>query len=306
MIANFFNQTRPINFLVLSIMVFMIFIVALINANSEVLDFFFFIKNGAFLSVAILMIFVLNFIIRKNSLSDDNSYAIFFYMLLWSFFPNTFVNEGVFISNFILLFAFRRIYSLRSVIKTKEKIFDGAFWIGIASLFYIWSLLFMILLYAAILIFRKADWRNILIPLIGLITPIFLSYTYLLVFNDLESFARIWEIDYSFDLSIYNSANYLIPLVFIGLVAIISIIPTTNKSLLGKIDVKSTWFLLIAHIMVSLLIVFVAPEKDASEFTFLFFPLSILFANYLQILKKYWIKEAILYLFIIIGFVVYF
>ena len=306
MIANFFNQTRPINFLVLSIMVFMIFIVALINANSEVLDFFFFIKNVAFLSVAILMIFVLNFIIRKNSLSEDNSYAIFFYMLLWSFFPNTFVNEGVFISNFILLFAFRRIYSLRSSIKTKEKIFDGAFWIGIACLFYIWSMLFMILLYAAILIFRKADWRNILIPLIGLITPIFLSYTYLLVFNDLESFARIWEIDYSFGLGIYNSANYLIPIVFIGLVAIISIIPTTNKSLLGKIDVKSTWFLLIGHIMVSLLIVFVAPEKDGSEFTFLFFPLSILFANYLQILKKYWIKEAILYLFILIAFVVYF
>ncbi len=305
MIANFFSQTRPINFLVLSIMVFMIFIVALINANSEVLDLFFFIKNGSFLAAAILMIFVLNFIVRKNSLSEDNSYAIFFYILLWSFFPNSFVNEGVFISNFVLLFAFRRIYSLRSLIKTKEKIFDGAFWIGIASLFYIWSLLFIILLYAAILIFRKADLRNILIPLIGLITPVFLSYTYLLVFNDLESFARIWEIDYSLGLGIYNSSNYLTPLVFIGLVAIISIIPTTKKTLVGKIDVKSTWFLMIAHILVSLLIVFVAPEKDGSEFTFLFFPLSILFANYLQILKKYWIKEAILYLFIIIAFVVY-
>jgi len=305
MIANFFNQTKPINFLVLSILVFIIFIISLIHVNTEEIDFYFFIKNGLFLSAAVLIIFVLNFIIRKNSLSDDNSYAIFFYILLFSFFPNTFVNGSIFVSSFILLFAFRRIYSLRSSIKIKEKIFDGAFWIGIASWFYLESLLFIILLYAAILIFRKADWRNILIPIIGFITPVFLSYAYLLAFDDIESFRRIWEIHYEFDLGVYNSANYLIPLILVGLLIAISIFPTTNKSLIAKIDIKSTWVLLIAHIVVSILIILVAPFKDGSEFVFLFFPVSILFANYLQIINKYWIKEAIIYLFILTFFTIH-
>ena len=306
MIANFFNQTRPINFLVLSVLVFVIFVVSLIHINSESLSFYFFVKNGAFLTAAILIVYVLNFIIRKNSLTEDNSYAILFYILITSFFPQTFSNGGIFVANFILLFAFRKIYSLRTSTKTIEKIFDAAFWIGIASLFYIWSLLFMILLYAAILIFRKADWRNFLIPLLGLITPIFLSYTYLLYFDDLGRFKRIWLIDYAFDLSIYNSAKFLIPLITMGLLVVVSIFPTTNKSLIAKIDVKSTWFLLIAHFFVSVLIVLLAPDKDGSELLFLFFPVSILFANYLQLLNRYWIKEAILYLFIIISLVVYF
>lgn len=305
MIANFFNQTKPINFLVLSILVFIIFIISLINVNTEPIDFYFFMKNGLLLAAAILIVFVLNFIIRKNTLSDDNSYAILFYIIFFGFFPKTFINGSVFISNFVLLFAFRRIYSLRSSIKIKEKIFDGAFWIGVASWFYLESLLFIILLYAAIIIFRKADWRNILIPVIGVITPIFLSYAYLLAFNDLESFRRIWEIHYEFDLGVYNSANYLIPLTLMGLLIVISIFPTTNKSLIAKIDVKSTWFLLIAHIVVSILIVLVAPDKDGSEFTFLFFPVSILFANYLQTINKYWIKETIIYLFILTFFTIY-
>jgi len=198
MIANFFNQTRPINFLLLSILVFIIYLVAMINVNSEPLDFFFFVKNTFFLVLAITTVFVINFIIRKNALTEDNSYAILFYILLVSYFPNSFVNEGVFISNFILLLAFRRIYSLRSSIQTKEKIFDGAFWIGIATLFYVWSLFYLVLVYAAIFIFRKIDWRNFIIPLVGVLTPIFLSYTYLLAFDDLERFNNLWK--FGFDL----------------------------------------------------------------------------------------------------------
>lgn len=163
----------------------------------------------------------------------------------------------------------------------------------------------MILLYAAILIFRKAEWRNILIPFLGLITPVFLSYTYLLFFDDLDSFKSIWVFDYAFDLSVYNSVKFLIPLISVGLLVVISIFPTTNKSLIAKIDVKSTWFLLIAHFFVSLLVVLLAPDKNGSELIFLFFPVSILFANYLQLLNKYWIKEAILYLFVLISLIIY-
>jgi len=299
MIANFFNKTKPINFLVLSFLVFIIFLVALINANSEPLNFYFFVKNGFFLLLAILTVFVLNFIIRKNSLTEDNSYAILFYILISSYFPNSFILEGVFISNFILLLAFRRIYSLRSSLQTKEKIFDGAFWIGIASLFYEWSLFYLILLYAAIVIFRKIDWRNFIIPIIGVLTPVFLSYTYLLAFDDLDRFWNLWKWNYDFSLKEYNSAHFWVPLMLIAVMALIAIYPTTRRSLLAKIDFKATWSVLIIHIGVSLVVTMIAVDKNGSELIFLFFPLSILFANYLQVINRYWLKELIIYLFIV-------
>lgn len=299
MIANFFNQTKPINFLLLSVLVFFIYLAALMNVDSEPLNFLFFVKKSILLFLAVLTVFVINFIIRKNALTEDNSFAILFYIILCSYFPNSFINEAVFISNFILLLAFRRIYSLRSSIQTKEKIFDSAFWIGIASLFYVWSLFYVILVYAAIVVFRKIDWRNFVIPLIGIITPIFLSYAYLLAFDDLERFYNLWI--WGFDLSsqAYNSGHFLFPLVLIGIVALIAIIPTTKRSLLAKIDFKATWTLLIVHLVISLIVVIIAPEKNGSELIFLFFPLSVLFANYLQVISRYWIKESIIYVFIL-------
>ena len=299
MIANFFNQTRPINFLVLSILVLLVFLSALTQGFEGEASLLFFIRSGIFLFAAVLTVFVLNFIIRKNALCEDNSYAVLFYILFWGIFPASLMNGGAFVSNFILLFAFRRLYSLRTSLRTKEKIFDSAFWIGIASIFYLWSALYLILVYAAIWLFRRADWKNILIPLVGYLTPIFLAYTYLLAFDDLDRFTSIWTIDLTFDLSQYSSFRFLLPIVLIGLLFIFSIYPTTKKSLLAKIDFKSTWQLLIVHTAVSMLILFIAPEKNGSEFSFLFFPLSIIFANFLQILEKYWIQEGIIYLLII-------
>ena len=299
MIANFFNQTKPINFLVLSLLVLLIFLSSLIQGYEGETSLFFFVKYGLFLLAAILSVFVLNFIIRKNALCEDKSYALLFYILLWGMFPNSLLNGGVFVSNFILLFAFRRLYSLRSPLRTQEKIFDSAFWIGIASIFYLWSFLFLLLVYAAIWLFRRGDWKNIWIPIVGYITPVFLAYTYLLAFDDVERFMQIWTFDFRLDVSLYNSFDFLWPIVFTGLLLLFSIYPTTRKSLLAKFDFKSTWQLLIVHLAVSLIVILIAPEKDGSEFSFLFFPLTIVFANFLQILEKYWIKEGILYLFLL-------
>lgn len=299
MIANFFNQTKPINFLVLSILVLLVFLGALLQGYEGETSLLYYVKYGIFLFAAVMTVFGLNFIIRKNALCEDNSYAILFYILFWGMFPASLMNGGVFAANFILLFAFRRLYSLRTALRTKEKIFDSAFWIGIASLFYLWSILYLLLLYAAIWLFRKADWRNLWIPILGYLTPVFLTFTYLLAFDDLERFTSIWSFDLTFDLSHYGSFNFLLPIILIGLLFFFSIYPTTKKSLLAKIDFKSTWQLLIVHTAVSLMLLFIAPDKDGSEFSFLFFPLSIIFANFLQILEKYWIQEGILYILII-------
>ncbi len=306
MIANFFNKTKPINFLVLAFLVLIIFLITLINTNIEPLNLYFFIKNGLFLFLAILIVFVLNFIIRKNSLTEDNSFAIFFYILLTGFFPNSFISEGIYVSNFILLFAFRRIYSLRSSIEIKQKIFDGAFWIGIASLFHMGSLIYLILVFAAIVIFRKIEWRNFIIPIVGLLTPIFLSYTYLLAFDDLDRFDNLWTLNFDLSLAEYNSSRFLIPMTLIGLLSLIAIYPTTKRSLLAKIDFKATWSLLIAHIGISLLLILTSPNKNGSELIYLFFPISVLFANYMQVINRYWLKELVIYIFILTFFIKFF
>jgi len=305
MIANFFNKTKPINFVVLSVLMVLVFIIGLIIGLPKEFTLVFFLKKVIYLLVSILTIFILNFIIRKNTLTDDNAFAILFFIIMLGFFSTTFFNKNIFIANFILLFSFRRIYSLRTAIKPKEKIFDSAFWIGVASLFNIWSIIYLVLLFAAIWVFKKRDWKHILIPVIGYISPIFLAFTYLLMTDNTSTFYNFWVLDYSFNYSEYTSIKFLTPILFLFLFTLISILPTIRKSLISKMDFKSTWTVLIIHIILSLIIVLVAPVKNGSEFLFLFFPLGILFANYMQIIKRYWVKETILYLFLIVLITVY-
>lgn len=135
-----------------------------------------------------------------------------------------------------------------------------------------------------------------------MITPVFLSYTYLLAFDDLDRFYDLWTFKVDLSVQAYNSSNFLIPLVVIGVTSLIAVYPTTKRSLLAKIDFKSTWSVLLTHIGVSLIISLMAADKNGSELIFLLFPLSVLLANYLQVINRYWLKEMLLYIFIFTFF----
>jgi hypothetical protein len=252
------------------------------------------LNRSFYFLLVIFLFFVFDFIIRKNALTDHNSYALFFYVILFGFFPHSFDNENLLIAYLFLLFSFRKIYSLRTQIRTDEKIFDSAFWIGIASIFYAWSFIYIILVYLAIRLFHKSNPKNIFIPIIGFCVPISFLYVYFLMTDQIDVFYTYWHLDYSFNFNNYLQNKYLFPLIFIFLLGMVSIFPTTKKSLTAKQDYKATWNVLIAQIVLSVIVVFVAPVKDGSEIIFLFFPLSILYANYIQDIEKYWLKESIL------------
>jgi len=58
---------------------------------------------------------------------------------------------------------------------------------------------------------------------------------------------------------------------------------------------RPSFLILIFAIIVGLLIIIVSPNKNGSEFIFLFAPLSIIITNYFETIKEKWFKEALLY-----------
>lgn len=305
MITNFFNKTKPINFLVLSCMMFVVYLISSIFVFSGDLSLNNFIKKSFYLLLVVFMLFVLDFVIRKNALTKDNSYALWFYILLCGFYPYSFENTQMLIANFFLLLSFRKIYSLRTPFNTKEKIFDSSLWISIASIFYDWSFVYLILVYCAIFLFNKSSRSNLIIPVIGFITPVFMLYVYLLTVDKLNIFGDFWKLDFSFDVNHYLLVENIYPILLIIIFTLVSIFSTTKKSLLSSQDFKATWIVLIFQTGLSFIMVLIAPLKNGSELSFLFFPLCILFANYFQDIQKYWLKEVFLYLFLLLYFSVY-
>ena len=146
----------------------------------------FLFKRIVYFMLLLVILFSVNFIVRKNNLVKDNSYVLLIFVILIGMFPFSVLNFKLVIINFILLLSYRRIYSLRTQKDIKEKLFDSAFWIGIATLIYPWSALIVLLIFLAALLFDKWTWRNALIPFVGFFCPILIYAAYLTAFNRTE------------------------------------------------------------------------------------------------------------------------
>ena len=304
MIANFFNTTKPFNTLVVFVILALIYSVSSIYSIDVNLDFILFSKGVVFFIVLLFTFFMVNFIVRKNGLSKDNSYVLILMVLFFGMFPLSLINYLLIITNGILLLAYRKIYSLRSNKDIKRKLFDSAFWVGIATIIYPWCFLFLLLVYAAISIFKKGTLRNVIIPLIGFLTPIIIYGSFLFFSDDLYNFSL--QLNYNFRFLDYNSLKLLVPITIIIGFLLWTILPTTVKISSVNNEFKTSWLLILIHLVLCIIIVLTSIDKNGSEFIFMFFPTAIIFTNYLQTVKEKWFKDVFLYLFLAVTILIYF
>lgn len=305
MIASFFNKSEPANIFNILILLFLYYLAATFFIHNYEFSFSFLLNNIIILLCLLLMLLIINFIIIKNNLTQDNSYAVLLIVFLLGTFSQTmFVNVIVF-TNIGLLLGFRKIYSLRSGINTKQKLFDAGFWIGISTIIYSWSILYILLIYVGIVVFRKLSLKNIMIPIIGISTPVLIYFSYHFYFDTLEIFYNKFNIEYSFIFNSYSQQKLLFPLIFLVFFLLVSTIILTPKIVLVSNKLKFLWAVLLNHLLISTIIVVMSPVKSGSEMLFLLFPAAIIITNLLQKIQSSVFKNLILYLFLIISIGVY-
>ncbi len=306
MIANFFNKTKPINTLFIIGLLFFIYLFSIWLHLDEEMTLYFIAKKAGVFSLLLVTVFTINFIVRKNNLTKDNSYAILLFVILVGMFSLSVLSSKLLLVNLILLFAYRRIYSLRTSKETQKKIFDSAFWIGIATIIAPWSSLTLPIIFVAIYLFDKVTWRNAIIPFVGFCTPIVIYAAYLFLVSDIDRFSENLTYEYSVSFTVFNSAKLLIPLALVSSLIIWSIFPTTFKITTVNNEFKNSWYLVVCHFVTLLFVVLPWPVKNGAELLLLFFPIAVIFTNYLQIIEEKWFKEVFLYtllVVVVVGFV---
>lgn len=306
MIANFFNKTKPVNVFNVVVLLFVYYFISFFLQDSGEFSTYFLVERIGFVLLIILFLVIFKFIIEKNKLTKDNSYALLLGVLILGTFSEAIFSNYVIFSNIILLLSYRKIYSLRSGINTKMKLFDAAFWVGVATLIYSWSIFYILLIYIGIIIYRKISFKNLVIPVIGLATPIFIYFTYTLLYDNLTVFYSRFNYDASLVFVNYNSFKFLIPITFLITILLWSIVTITPKIISVSNKFKFSWNVLINHLIISLLIVVLSPIKNGSEMFYLVFPSAIIITNFLQKSKSSTFKNMVLYLFLIISVSVYF
>ncbi|MDP3314292.1 DUF6427 family protein [Lutibacter sp.] len=306
MIANFFSKSKPATIFGIVVLMLTIYISALFKEEIKLITSFYILEKIGLLLVIVLFLFFYNFIIKKNKLTLDNSFGILIVVLFLGAFYETVLSYKLLLSNFMLLLSFRKMYSLHSGLETELKIYDAAFWIGVATIFFSWSVLFLLLIYIGLFIFEKLSFKSLFIPLFGVATPIVIFYSYFLIIDNQIGFYDYFNFQTSFDYSNYNSFKYLVPISFLLTLLLWSFFNVTQKIVLISNKLKFLWHLLISHLLISIIIASLTPEKNGSELFFIIFPASIIIANFFQKGKSKNFKNVLLYLFVVIVIGVHF
>ena len=301
MIASVFSKTRPFNYLVIGILSLVFFILKTISTASADATWVYYAEElGSFLLV-LGSVFLTNFIALKNGLTKGNNYALLLFFVFLLFFSSMFQNKNIIISNFLLLLALRRLISLKSLLSTKEKIFDASFWILLAALFHFWSIFYIVLVFIAIILHVSKDYRNWIIPFIALLAVTILFFlANSLLDNSLMS-TLLSKTYISFDFYYFDNVYQRIALaVFtsISLFAfVLHVFDIPNKALNMQSSHKTILFSFILGVGIYVL----SANKNNGSLAFCFAPLAIIGANFIEKIENNWVKEIVVYSLLAFG-----
>lgn len=306
MLSNFLSKTQPINYLTILLILVIFFFVGVFTDNYMEFN----LSSIGEILIRILalffMVLLINFVVRKNTLTKDNSYSLFFVVMFFAMLPQTMTWSMIFLSNVFLLISLRRIYSLKSNARIVIKIFDAGFWLGISVLFHNNLIFFWAVLFMGLVFYQRLNLKNVIISISGMAIPLFLFYVYCLIVDQLPDFNQLFEFKLDNSIIFYSKLSILIPISILISFSIWSVIRITSGIHKIGIKNKSSLFLLIINLLIASLISFTSIQKNGGELIFLFFPTSILLANYLQIEKDKLFRNVMLYLIFMVAVGIYF
>jgi hypothetical protein len=295
MISSFFSKAKPIHFVIVCLILLLTFSTAKFYTITSTISLGIILKEIGLFLVCLSTVFILDFLASRNNLTKKNSYKILIFSLFVALLPETILNSNLLLSNLFILLAIRRIISLRSNKDIKKKLFDAAFWISIATLFYFWASLFFALIFIGLILYRIVDVKNYIVPFIGILTVGILSSSYIILTgNDFTSYFNNL-VEFSFDFSSLNSQRIVISSTVILTYGIWSLLYFVRYLKSKSKKSRPSFILLIFSVIIGLAIIVISPNKNGSEFIFLFAPLSIIITNYLETISEKWFKEGLLF-----------
>lgn len=294
MISSIFGKTKPVNFIILLVFLFLFYWIVqfylfdLSFTNIEL------VPSLVVLVTLLFSVFAIDFVVKRNKLTRNNSYAILYFTLLFVVFPETLGDSKAIFTSFFLLLAMRRLLSIKSLKNIKLKIFDAALWICISSVFYEWAILYLLLVFAAIYIYDPKNIRNWLVIFSTGFCFFMILYAILILLDDTSFLLE------HYDFSIELEAIYPLRLdasIKISVYAVLNIVLAfwtfirLNKGGLGKVVVMR---LIALCFIVGLIVNLLVTSENSNAIMITFFPSVVFMVNYLDSIKKPKFLEFIL------------
>lgn len=306
MITSVFKKSTPLNFSLVVFLILVFFFVYQMQDGRWTNSLFLWIQKLGLLAVLIGSVFMTNFISKRNGLSKDSAYTIFFYFLLMVFSPSVLDNVNLVLANFFILLAFRRLMSLQSLKASKEKIFDASFWIIVAALFQFWSILYLVLVFISIIFHVSSDYRNWFLPFIAFFAAsiLFFIASILLHFNIADYLNRATQVNFEINYFTNNYQNGALSIyATVALFFVFSMFLTlSSRSLVLHTSYKKV----VVSFFIGVLIFIISANKNNDLLLFTAAPLAMMATSHLEMPQVKLKQEMVLFVLIGCSFFAFF
>jgi hypothetical protein len=263
------------------------------------------VKEVLGFATLLLMASTWNRIITKHSLLGQSTWLPFFFILillscrtsLIGFYP-------ALASSFFLVFFLDRLISSYKKERALSDIFDAGLFVGIATLFYIPAMVFLVLLWIGLLIIRAPNWREWVCSIIGFLIPFAFTFTYNLVFfpgypwyNKITGEFVYRYVHLSFS---WEQITLIVIIVFTVIGSLWFFINRVKENVLKS---QKFWSLLLWFIFISSFAVLICPVKDSRAFSILAIPGSFILSVYFLKTRSKFIPE-LLFLSLLVGVII--
>ena len=294
MITSVFKKSTPLNLILVVILMLVFFLLYQIQDLTWTDSFVSILKKSGLFLVLLGSVFITNFVAKRNGLSKDSSYTIFFYFLFLLFFPSSLDNSNLILSNFFILLALRRLISLQSLKASREKIFDASLWIFVASLFHFWSILYIVLVFISIIFHASRDYRNWVLPFIALFSVGTIASVFSIMFDTsiIEFVKTHATVNFKLD---YFANNYQNGAFSIYLTVALFFLISMFASLSSKpLLLHSSFKKILASFFIGIAIFVVSANKSNDLLLYTFAPLAIMATSHIEIKQLQLKQEMVL------------
>jgi hypothetical protein len=268
-------------------------------------------RNWVYHVVSILLVFLqalyFNYLVNFYRILSRSSYlAAFSYILVSSLFVEFTLLTSALMANTFLLIAIGRIFSLYKKDSATAIVFDAAWWVSIASLFFFPYIVFFVFVVAAITVLRPFNAREYFLAAIGLLLPYYFMGVYFFWIDKLPEFLHSLIIsELRFNTEVLERSSRIL-VVGIPLVAVILWTALFIQANLFRmvVQVRNYLIVIVWFFVAGILSLLVQFKGDLSHFIWLTIPAGISFAFFFAEFRKRLVSE-ILHFFIILAILFY-
>ena len=238
-----------------------------------------------------LSLLLLHQIDRWNELTDTkNCYSIAFFSIFVVLFPTLFDKVKLVGANLLIIVALWRVLTLKTGDGIPQKLFDTSLLIICAGLLHPWALIFLLNVWISLLFYGAEKRRYWFIPLLAIITVSILLGAILLILQEpfpIDDFTNLITSDINNLLNFSShSIATTIAVCSLALLLLVALAVYYFRSVYHSISS----LVVIQFLWIGLIVVFLSKEV-----IYIFAPIAILFALYVEKIRVWWLKETVLW-----------